>query len=334
MTRQEFLKKLNEGSIPSVLFFEGPEEHMKQEALALLRKALLPEGFEDLNESRLTDPETDALIAASETLPFMADRRLVLVRDHPAIVGRGEADDRLISYLPQVPSTTVLVFYCVLPVKQKKIRNAVQKLGGIVQFSPMSDTELTTFVTRAFHDLGRECDARTADFLIFTCGSDANLLLNEIAKIASFHPDNPAVSPDDIRALATASTESSVFDLVNAVVSGDGSAAFRKLNHLLMNGEQRTMILSMLLRQFRLMQHVKIMQYEKRSSAEIASLLGMKPFAVQQYTRQAALYNGRQVKEAVALCLDTDLAVKSGELRDEGALETVMLKLLQLRAGQ
>ena len=88
MTRQEFLKKLNDGSVPSVLFFEGPEEHLKQEALALLRKALLPEGFEELNESRLTDPETDALIAAAETLPFMSARRLVIVRECTLLSGR------------------------------------------------------------------------------------------------------------------------------------------------------------------------------------------------------------------------------------------------------
>ena len=331
MNSQEFSALVARNEIPSVLFFEGREEHLKQEALKSLRQKLLPPGMEDLNEARLAAPETDEIIAAAETLPFLADRRLIVIRDYPAIVGRSEAEDRLLSYLPSVPPTAVLLFYCVQPVKQKKIKNVVQKLGGLVKFEPLKDRELTSFVTGAFHDLGRECDARTADALIFTVGTDMNQLLNEIAKIAAFHPEDPKVHPDDIAALASPSAEVKVFSLVDALIAGKDGKAFALLQDLLRNGESRTGILFMVLRQFRLMQHIKIMQYEKLTSAQIYEALGMSPWSGQQYVKQAASYTGRQVKEAVALCLNTDYEVKAGLLREEGALESVMLRLLQLR---
>ena len=334
MDHREFSRLVAQRKVPSVLFFEGPEEHLKQEALQSLRKALLPEGLEDLNESRLTAPETGEIIAAAETLPFMADRRLILLRDYPAVTGRAEADDRLVSYLPSVPASSVLLFYCVLPVKQKKIRNAVLKLGGVVQFAQLKEQELTSFVIGAFRDLGRQCDARTADFLVFTCGKDTGLLINEIEKIAACHPENPAVLPEDVRALATPSTESKVFAMVDAVVAGQNSKAFIHLRNLLRSGERRSMILSMLLRQYRLMQQIKIMQYEKRSPQEISDVLGFTGFILQQYLRQAASYTGRQVREAVAICLNAELDVKSGMLREESALEAVMLKLLLLRENR
>ena len=333
MNHQEFSSLLAQKRLPSVLFFDGPEEYLKETALRDLRRALLPEGLEDLNEIRLDSPDAGEIIAAAETLPFMADRRLVFLRDYPAVVGRGEADEKLLDYLPQVPSTAIILFYCVLPVRQKKIRNAVQKLGGLVEFKPLGDRELTSFVTGAFHDHGRECDARTADLLVFTSGRDLNLLLGEIAKIASFHPEDSHVHPDDVRTLATPSSESRVFEMVDAILSCNESKAFSLLRNLLLNGEKRFMILGLLLRQFRLMQHVKIMQYEKRSTAEIAAALGMGAWAAQQYIRQAASYTGGQVKKAVALCLETDLNVKSGVFREEGALETLMIRLLQLRGN-
>ena len=334
MNQAEFLDRLAQGHIPSVLFFEGPEEHLKQEALLALRKALLPEGLEDLNETRLAAPETDGIIAAAETLPFMSDRRLVLLRDHPAVVGRAEADDHLLTYLPSVPPTAVLLFYCVLPVRQKKIRNAVQKLGGLVEFKPLDGPALTSFVTRSFHDLGRECDARTADYLIFTCGKDTGLLLTEIAKISALHPDSPRVDPEDIRALATPTTESKVFGLLDALIAGQSERVFILLRNLLLNGEQRTVILYMLLRQYRLMQQIKIMQYEKKSSRQIGETLGFGSYTLQQYLKQASACSGSQVKKAVALCLETDFGIKSGELREEGALEALLLKLLLLRKEQ
>ncbi|MCR4875693.1 MAG: hypothetical protein K5922_00810, partial [Clostridiales bacterium] len=72
--------------------------------------------------------------------------------------------------------------------------------------------------------------------------------------------------------------------------------------------------------------------YEKRSPKDIQEALGIKnAWAAQQTMKQAASYTGRQVRDAVALCLNTDYEVKSGALREEGALETVMLRLLLMR---
>ena len=81
MDRKDFDRLLSQGKIPSVLLFEGEEEHMKQSALDALQKKLLPEGLEELNRTLLDAPETDQIIAAAETLPFRADRRFVVVRN-------------------------------------------------------------------------------------------------------------------------------------------------------------------------------------------------------------------------------------------------------------
>ena len=332
MERREYKQLLEKKQLPPVLLFEGEEEYLKQDALRALRAAFLPEGLEELNEAILDAPETDALIAAAETLPLMADRRLVIVRDHPALTGRAEADDRLIEYLPSVPSSCILLFYCTRkPDGRKKLYSAVRKLGGVVTFAPMKDLELTTFVTNAFRDQGRECDQRTADFLIFTVGTDTSRLLAEISKIASYHPEEPSVSPEDVRLLATPSTECTVFDMVDAVVSGQDARAFQLLRKVLLSGEDRVFVLAMLLRQFRLLQHIKIMQYEKLSPAAIRGALGIPPFAADRCIRQAALFTGGQAKRAVKLCFDTEYAIKSGRLNQEGAVEAVMLRLLCLR---
>ena len=334
MDRKDFDRILSQNQIPSLLLFEGDEEYMKQTALTALRKKLLPEGMEDLNETVLDAPETDQLIAASETLPFMADRRLVIVRDHPALIGRAEADERLTAYLSSVPSTTVLLFYCTKkPDGRKKLYTAVKKQNGIVTFSALKDRELTTFVTSSFKSLGKECDDRTADFLIFTCGTDAGRLMTEIAKIASHSGTDAPVHPDEIKSLATPSAECTVFQMVDAVVSGQNERAFLLMRNQLLNGTDRLYMLSMLLRQFRLLQHIRIMQYEKCSRESIRSALGVPPFAADQYMRQASMYTNAQIKKAVAICFDTEYAVKSGHMNQEGSLESVMLKLLNLRSS-
>lgn len=332
MNRNEFLQALKAGTLSGVILFEGEEEHFKQSALQSLRQAILPEGLEELNETIMEAAETNAVIAAVETVPFMADRRLIVLRDYPALMGRAEADDKLLEYLAHIPETAILLFYCTgKPDGRKKLYTTVKKVGKIVSFDRLKNQELTSWVTSSFHDLGKECDSRTADFLIFTCGTDSNLLNGEIAKIASFRPEDPSVSPDDIRTLATPSTECTVFSMVDAVVAGQSAKAMMLMRNLLRSGEDRIYLLAMLLRQYKMLQHVKIMQFEKQSRDYIVKHLGVPSFAADQYIRQASAYTGGQVKQAVRWCLDMEYSVKSGRINQEGSLETVMLRLLTMK---
>ena len=335
MERKDFELALSQRSLASVLLFEGEEEQLKQEALSLLRSTLLPAGMEALNETVLENPETDRLIADAETQPFMSDRRIVIVRDFPALSGRAEADDKLIAWLPSVPETTVLLFYCTgKPDGRKKLYNTVKKLGGVVTFEPLRGSDLVRFVTGAFKEAGKECDERTAEYLIFTVGDDAGILRTEIAKLSSYAGNRPSVLSSDVSALATPSTECTVFQMVDAVVTGQKSRALTLLRNQLLNGADRISILAMLLRQYRLLQHIKIMQYEKRGGDFIRSALGVPSFAVEQYLRQASGYTGGQIKKAVSICFDAEYAVKSGRIQQEGSVESVVIKLLSLRESR
>lgn len=332
MNHKEFVTNLASRSLPSVLLFEGEEEQLKQSALLELRRQILPSGMETLNETVLEDPSVDQLIADAETQPFMSDKRLILIRDYPALVGRSEADDRLVSYLSLVPETSVLLFYCSgKPDGRKKLYTAIKKMGGIVSFSTLRGGELIRFVTDSFHDEGKECDDRTAEYLVFTVGNDTGLLLSEIRKLVSYTGERMKILAEDISALSTPSTECTVFQMVDAVITGQKNRAFTLLHNQLLAGTDRMAILAMLLRQCRLLQHVKIMQYEKRSMDFIRSSLGVSSYALEQYLRQASGYSGSQIKNAVRICFDTEYAVKSGRIQADGAVETVILKLLTIR---
>ena len=156
MDRKEFHQLLKSGSLKGAYLFEGPEENLKAAALAALRKASLPEGMEELNESLMDAPATDALIAACETLPFLADQRLVIVREHPALMGRADADEKLTAYIPQVPDSCVLVFLARGKADaRKKLYTAIKKQGDIVTFAPLTAQEVDQWIVRTFQGLGK-----------------------------------------------------------------------------------------------------------------------------------------------------------------------------------
>ena len=332
MDRKEFAQLLKAGKVQGAYLFEGVEENIKAATLQSLRKALLPEGMEELNESLMDAPETSAIIAACETLPFLADKRLVVVREHPSLTGRADADEKLLSYIPEVPDSAVLVFLCRGKADaRKKLYTAIKKLGGIVTFAQMTDAELNSWIVKAFAELGKSVSPQTASVLAFTVGSDTALLRREIEKLAALTGERDTVTEEDVHQIATRSVECTVFEMVDAVVAGQTAKAFQLLRDMLTTGSDRLGILAMLLRQFRLMQHIKIMQYEKLSPADIKQRLGIAPFAADRCMRQAAGYTGGQVKRAVNICLNTEYQVKSGQRNQEGALEAAMLEIFALK---
>ena len=335
MDRKQLMQELRDGKLQGAYLFEGVEENIKAATLNAVRKALLPEGLEELNESLLDNPPTDVLIAAAETMPFMADKRLVTVREHPALTGRAEADERLCEYIPQSPDCSVIIFLCRGKADaRKKLYKAIQKKGGVVSFNPLSDAELTDWIRRTFQKLGKECSAATASLLSFTVGTDTALLRTEIEKLAALAGDRAQVTDEHVRAVATRSVECTVFEMVDAVVAGQEGRAFGLLRDMLITGSDRIGILAMLLRQYRLLQHVKIMQYEKRSPQQIKQGLGIAPFAAERCIRQAQGYSGGEVRQAVEICLNTEYRIKSGQLNQEGALEGAMLQLFALRRSR
>ena len=332
MDRKEFTQLIKAGTVSGAYLFVGVEVNIKAATLQALRKAILPEGMEELNESLMDAPDASAIIAACETLPFLADKRLVIVREHPALTGRSDADEKLLSYIPNVPESAVLVFLCRGKADaRKKLYTAIKKAGGIVSFAPLTDAELNAWVVKAFAGLGKSVSPQTASVLTFTVGSDTALLRWEIDKLAALAGDRDTVTEEDVHAVATRSIECTVFEMVDAVVAGQQGKAFGLLRDMLTAGSDRLGILAMLLRQFRLMQHIKIMQYEKLSPADIKTRLGIAPFAAERCIRQAAGYTGGQVKKAVQICLNAEYKVKSGGWNQEGALEAAMLEIFHLK---
>ena len=94
MNWNEFYASLKANELKPVYLFAGPEVFIKSGALEAMRKKLLPEGLEGLNESVLEGATAAQIIEAAETLPMMCDRRLVIVRDWaPLMSGKSKNEE-------------------------------------------------------------------------------------------------------------------------------------------------------------------------------------------------------------------------------------------------
>lgn len=339
MNHTAFFDMLKAGSIGECYLFEGSEEYIKQQALKQLCARLLPAGLEEMNLTELSDPDPDTLIAAAETLPFLGEKRLVVVRDCPLIASgrKGEDEDSaktIAGYLERISPSTCIVFYAKGKADgRKKLYTLLKKKNAIVDFSPMTDAECADWARKTMRRLGKQLDGENAARLVFTVGHDAALLRQEMEKLSSYLDDRETVTAQDIDAICTRSTECTVFQMVDAQVAGDNDRAFALLRDMVRTGEQRMMILAMLLRQYRILYHMRCLIDERTPPGSQAQLLGIPPFAVSRTQQQARRFDRQKLREAYDYLMDLDFRIKQGVQSQDSCAENALLALESILRG-
>lgn len=339
MTHDQFFEALRLNEIARVYLFQGEEEYIKEKALAALRKKLLPEGLEAMNECILEGQGAGDVIAACETLPMLAERRLVVVREPVWLTaGKGAADsagsDQLAAYLDRLPETVCLVFFLRgSPDNRKKLTAALSKRGAAVSFGRLSDAELAKWMAAQLRPHGKSITHENALLLAFVSGRELTSLSRELDKLAAYAGEREEVTREDIEAIATKALEYSVFQMVDALVEGREAEAFSLLYGVLENGEAIISVLALLARQYRNLLRLKQLKDAGVPEAELAKRIGVPPFALRTLTKQARGQSERTLRERLDLCVDTDYAIKSGRMRAEAALDRAMLLLSVKQVG-
>lgn len=339
MNHNAFFDLIKAGQVGECYLFEGAEEYIKQQALKQLCSKLLSAGLEDMNLTDLTDPDPDTLISAAETLPFMADKRVVVVRECSLITsGRKSEDEKkaevITEYIGRVPPSTCLVFYVKGKADgRKKLYTLLKKKNVIVDFSPMNDVECADWARCAMRRMGKNLSSEAAGQLVFTVGRAAALLRQEMEKLASYLDERTDVTGADIDAVCTRSTECTVFQMVDAQVAGNNDAAFALLRDMVRMGESRIGILAMLLRQYRILYHMRCLLEERTPQNAQASLLGIPPFSVARTQQQARRFDKERLRAAYDYLMNVEFLLKQGRLPQDNCAENAMLHLESILRG-
>ncbi len=333
MDQWAFFDELKAGKVQNVYLFYGPEAYIRKSALAALEKKVLMPGLESMNRTVMSAPSAQMIIENCETLPMMSDYRLIIVQDC-ALLTSGKAKDEtqdsemLAEYLHRVPETTCLVFDLGDGIdKRKKLSKALLAMPGAVSFDALDDVQLARWIAQQLRPLGKKMDRSACDALAFTSGRDLTMLHGELLKLSAYVGERDAITPEDIDKIATHTAECTVFAMVDALSAGKAKEAFELLGVLLSSGEQRIGILAMITRHYRQMMHLCAMQQERQQQGQMAKALGVPPFALTRLSRQVGKRSYEGLRRSVELCVQADYDIKRGALREDAALDRLMLTL-------
>lgn len=337
MTWQELFDEIKAGKLGGVYLFHGPEEFIKKSALDKIREAVLPAGLEILNEAVMDAPGARQLIESAETLPVMSDKRLVVIKDTPLLSGAKAKDEqdeneKLEKWMADgAPDTCVTIFFTRGEAdKRKKLYKTLEKYAKVVSFQYLTDPEIARWIHARLKPKKKSMRPEAVNTLLFYAGRDLTRLAGEVDKLAAYVGENPAIEDNDVKTAVTPSAESNVFLMIDSLVAGKSKQAYEILNAMLDAGEGPVGLIAMLIRQLRLMTHVRLLRDEKLTLSEIEKQTKINHFAAQKVYGQVNRISARKLEESYRAGVQMDFDVKSGKIRDRAALDQMMLMLVEI----
>lgn len=333
MDWNDFYKSVKAGQYQNIYLFTGPEELNKREALAALRRAILPAGLEALNDATLEGVSAQAIIDSAETMPVMSEYRIVVVRDWaPLTSGKAKNEDddvtRMLEWMKNPPESCILVFYMTVEVDgRKKLAAALKKLEGYVEFGQLSGSTLVKWCNQQLKPLGKRISADAVNEISLMAGQDLTRLSGELKKLAAYVEDADEIQIADIHAIVSPSPEYSVFMILDHLLEGRLAEATEVVNSVLQNEPSIIRLISLFSNQLRIDMHMKYAQEKNGNLAEVQKALNVTPYRAKHILRQIRSISADAFKERYLACIDADYGIKSGRIRDRAALDALMLKL-------
>lgn len=375
-----------------ITLIHGPAELLRAEAVAHIRAHIAPDpALAELNTVVL-DGRLASLADiqfACESLPFLAERRLVVVEGllrraaaaKPAAkagarggaktgakagakggarvgeaVGKGKAgppdpagsdeapaeppqQTTILSYLSQIPETTELVLVeddivASAPVLRRLAELQRERKAAVIACVPPRKNDLPNWIRERARLRQVNLDPAAVADLVEFVGDDLRLVDQELIKLGDYvlgrgiRGQPAVVTRADVRRLVPATRAANVFDLVEALGSGNLPAAGRLLQHALdVDGEQPLRLLALISRQYRLLMIAKELQARGTAPAEMARDLGVPDWTVPKLLAQAGHHSYQRLEQALERILAADEAIKTGKLTDREAMDVLLAEL-------
>lgn len=317
------------GNFKKAYLLCGDEAYLKVQYKNKLLKTLNPDGDTmNFNHYEGRNIDVKELIDLCETMPFFADRRVVLLENTGFFKNKC---DELADYMKELPDYLCLVFVEDEVDKRSKMYKAVKSCGRIGEFARQDEKTLMQWAAGILKKEGKNITQRDMELLLTMTGIDMGNLRMELEKLITYTGDRDVVTRADIQAVCTTQIQNKIFDMVRAVTEKNQKRALELYYDLLTLKEPPMRILFLLAKQFRQLLLVKEYTEEGVAQPEMASRLGVPSFVVRNIASCARAYRISELRQAVTDFVDAEEAVKTGRLQDVLSVELLIVKYSSAR---
>ena len=288
----------------------------------------------DMNVTRLDGrqaPEDDVRAAAS-AMPFMTERRLVIVTNPLSRATTDAGRKRFQALLDKVPETTTLVLVMEDTLDRGKwkslhdhhwLRRWLEKSGprGRYQLCALPEMgRMPEWVRKEAEKLGGKFSLEAAKALVAHVGNDTRMAELEITKLLTYVDFKRAVDQTDVEELTAQEGQADVFDMVDALAAGNAKTALGLL-HRLLEEQEPLSLFGMITRQFRLLVQARELLDEKRAQDIQSELQIRSAYVADKLVQQARRFSMLQLEAIYHRLLEMDEAMKTSQMPSDLVLD-------------
>ncbi len=304
-----------------IFFYYGENSWLARQKIRAIKKKFQsdidPQGHNILNMDGEEISASNFFEAASAN-GFLASKKLIIIKNIFNNKKLSTWQDSLLNFLSQQKDTAdenyIIFWQTDKPDVRTKLYKALKKFHFVEEFKNYSSAELITWLKKQAQLKNRILDNETANVLIAYVGNDMWSLSQELDKLT--HLTEEKITVEDVKNVVVSKIDDNIFNLVEALGQQNKALALKLLDEKFSSGTSAQYLLSMVVRQYRLLIKVKALSKQASYPGAIAQALKLPPWLANKAFRQSQLYTMEKLKKIYSELLELDQQLKSSAVNE------------------
>ena len=298
-----------------------------------IAKSVLSEEEKGFNQTIVygRDISIDEIIGHAKRFPMMSEFQVIIIKEAQDLSRQIE---QLIPYIENPQTSTILVInykYKKLD-KRKGLYKALKKQNAIVlETKKLYDNQMADWITALVTSKGYSISMKASHLMVEFLGNDLSKINNEIDKLTGLIQMNETITPELIESYIGISKDYNNFELKKAIGVKDIQKVFKIAKYFCDNPKDNPFIFTVatLFNFFS-----QLMIYHgllDKSKANVASVLGINPYFVSEYSTAAKFYPMKKVSKIITTLRTYDLkgkGVNAQNLKASDLLNEMLIDIL------
>lgn len=341
LTFKQIITDLKNKIYKPIYYLMGEESYYIDEITSYIEKNVLPEDEKSFNQTTLygKDIEMGTLLNTARRFPMMSNYNVVILKEAQNLKGieglSAKEVDPLLLYAENPPPSTIMVINLKgkTLAKNKKLYKTLDSSAVIMESKRIYENKVGGWIIKYLRSEGYTIDIKASELMASHLGNDLSKVAQEIKKLIISIPKGNQITLKDIEDNVGISKDFNVFELQNALGNKDIYKANLIISHLGKNPKTKSIIplISLFYSYFTkiLMMH----SATDKSERALASLLGVNPYFMRDYTTAARNYSKVKCIHIIGFLREYDAkskGINSPSIDDLDLMRELIYKILHV----
>lgn len=269
------------------------------------------------------DAEVATIVDAITTVPFLAPKRLVIIR---YLSASKELSAELDTFLDRVADTTDILFIeARLDARSIYTKTLKKRANEVKHFESVEGPLLQDWLVHEAEKQGGKISRATAQLLLDRVGTNQQLLHNEIKKLLLV---NSTITNELVLEMSHISPHSSIFAMLDAIMQGTIRDASKLYYEQRVQGMEPQAILGMIAWQLHIL--AIVVAAKDKPVDSIASKAKLNPFVVRKNLTIAKYVSKQQMVALLDAAILSDIRIKTGKSKADQEIHLLLLQLAEI----